>query len=50
MKIVITQAERLDEIVFEHYGTLEFFDEVLASNQHILHKTILEVGDEITLD
>lgn len=42
------QASRLDTIVFNHYGDLSMFDEVLAANPHIT-TTVIKQGVEIEL-
>lgn len=49
MKIVITQSRRLDELVFEHYGSLEHFDDVVEVNEELVGKPFLEVGNEVEL-
>lgn len=49
MRVVITQAQRLDEIVYAHYGDLTHLDDVIAVNQHLVTKIILEAGDEVLL-
>lgn len=38
MRIVITQSRRLDELVFEHYGSLEHFDDVVEVNEELVGK------------
>jgi len=49
MTVVVTQAKRLDEIVNAHYGDLTHLDDVIAVNQHLMTKIILEAGDEVSL-
>jgi len=50
MKVVITQENTtLDKVVFEHYGSLEHFDDVVEVNEKLSLKTILELGDEVYL-
>lgn len=49
MKIVITQALRLDEIVYTHYNNLDHLNEVIKVNQHLMTKVILTAGDEVEL-
>nr|DAX24684.1 MAG TPA: tail protein [Caudoviricetes sp.] len=39
--------ERLDTIVFKHYGHLRFFEQVLAVNTKL--KPILKAGDTVIL-
>lgn len=41
--------ERLDSIVYSHYGTLEIFKEVLGCNPKLTNKPILEAGDKVYL-
>ncbi|WP_416860570.1 tail protein X [Helicobacter ganmani] len=41
--------ERLDSIVYSHYGTLEIFKEVLSCNPKLTNKPILEAGDKVYL-
>jgi phage tail protein X len=41
--------DRLDQIVFKHYGTLEVYIEVLESNDHLMNKVILEQNDIVNL-
>jgi len=49
MRIVLTQALRLDEVVFQHYGNLENFDLILENNPKLANKDILEAGTEVEL-
>jgi len=50
MKVVITQENTtLDKVVFEHYGSLEHFDDVVEVNEKLSLKIILELGDEVYL-
>ena len=42
-------GERLDSIVYSHYGTLEIFKEVLSCNPKLTNKPILEAGDKVYL-
>lgn len=47
-KIYIAKdKERLDSIVYKHYGTLENFTEILAFNSHL--NAVLKVGDKVFL-
>ena len=41
--------ERLDSIVYSHYGTLNVFQSVLEVNSHLLNKKILNAGDIVLL-
>lgn len=50
MRILKAQdGDRLDQIVYKEYGTLEVLEEVLQANPHLVSKVILEDGDEITI-
>lgn len=42
-------GERLDSIVYSHYGTLGVFGEVLSANPKLTNKPILEAGDKVYL-
>ena len=42
-------GDRLDKIVFKHYGTLKVFDKVLEVNTHLVTKAILEDNDKVNL-
>ncbi len=43
------RGDRLDQIVFKHYGTLDVYVEVLEENDHLINKMILEDGDIVNL-
>ncbi len=47
MKIVVTQRQRLDELVNKHYGDLAHFNDVMDIND--ITEVYLEVGDEVEL-
>lgn len=48
MKFYIAKdKERLDSIVYKHYGTLENFAGILAFNSHL--NAILRAGDKVFL-
>lgn len=49
MIVVVTQEQRLDEIVFAHYNSLEYFDEVVRVNENIMNHMVLKVGDKVEL-
>ncbi len=44
-----TQGDRLDQIIYAHYGTLDVMNEVMMANVHLLHKAILDNGDKVYL-
>ena len=48
-QIKASDNQRLDEIVFTEYGTLEFMEIVLENNPHLTTKLILNIGDVINL-
>ena len=47
MIYVAKDKERLDNVVFNHYKTLKYFDQVLAANSKL--EPILKTGDKIVL-
>lgn len=47
--ITLTQEKRLDTVVYEYYGDLLMYDEVISLNTHLLDKLILNLGDEVKL-
>lgn len=48
-QVIASDNQRLDEIVYKEYGTLEFFVDVLEKNQHLTNKVILKMGDVVNL-
>lgn len=44
-----SRGERLDQIVFREYGTLEVLQRVLEANVHLLRKVELEADDVVYL-
>jgi phage tail protein X len=46
---IVTDPKRLDQIVYEVYGDLEQFEEILEANRELLKKLILEPGDIVRL-
>lgn len=46
---VATTGDRLDQIIYQYYGTLNVMTEVMMSNVHLLSKTILDAGDKVYL-
>lgn len=48
-KAIAKTGERLDQIIYSNYGTLEAFEQVLEANPHLLKKEILEIGDIVYL-
>jgi len=50
MKTVIAQnGDRLDQIVYQEYETLDVLDKVLEANTHLNNKVILEDGDVVNI-
>jgi len=43
------RGDRLDQIVFKHYATLDVYVEVLESNEHLINKMILDDEDIVNL-
>lgn len=48
-RVIASDNQRLDEIVYKEYGTLEFFVDVLEKNQHLTNKVILKMGDVVNI-
>ena len=44
-EVIPKNGERLDEIVFKEYGTLDFFEKVLSENQKLSNKIFLSEAD-----
>ncbi|CUU82500.1 tail protein X [Campylobacter hyointestinalis] len=44
---IVSDGERLDAIIYKHYGTLENFAEILAFNSHL--NSVLKAGDRVFL-
>ncbi len=42
-------GERLDQIVFREYKTLDYFEKVLEANPKIANKMFLDEGDIVNL-
>jgi phage tail protein X len=44
------EGDRIDQIVYQHYGSLDMLDQVLTANLHLTKKTMsLEAGITIVL-
>ena len=48
-KHIALGGERLDQVHYAYYQTLEGFDQLLIVNRHLLRKPILENGDIVYL-
>lgn len=46
---IATQGDRLDQIIYQHYDTLDVMNEVMIANVHLLRKAILDNGDKVYL-
>lgn len=46
---VTQEDQRLDAVVYNHYGSLENFSKILELNDHVIYDVFLEVGMEIKL-
>ncbi|MFA6608906.1 MAG: tail protein X [Candidatus Paceibacterota bacterium] len=46
---IATQGDRLDQIVYQYYKTLDVLGEVMMSNPDLLNKPILDKGDRVAL-
>ena len=45
----VKYSQRFDEIVYQVYGNLDLFEELLSINTHLLDKMYLDTGDIINL-
>lgn len=48
-RTVATQGDRLDQIIYTFYGTLDVMNEVMMNNSHLMSKPILSDGDIVYL-
>lgn len=46
---VATQGDRLDQIIYTVYKTLDVMNEVMMANPHLMSKPILDDGDIVYL-
>ncbi|WOE69077.1 tail protein X [Hydrogenimonas thermophila] len=46
---IAKEGERLDQIVYAVYGTLDVYNEVLKANIHLADKIELDAGDIVYL-
>lgn len=46
---IATKGDRLDQIIYQYYGTLDVMNEVMMANVHLLRKAILDDGDKVNL-
>lgn len=46
---VATQGDRLDQIIYHHYGTLDVMNEVMMHNPNLMSTPILQNGDKVYL-
>lgn len=46
---IATQGDRIDQIVYQYYKTLDVMVEVMMSNPGLLNKPILDEGDRVAL-
>lgn len=50
MKTIYAQnGERLDQIVYREYKTLDYFEKVVESNPHLKNKIFLDENDIVNL-
>jgi phage tail protein X len=47
--VIAQQNDRLDQIVYAEYGTLDVFENVLESNPALVTKIFLDAGDVVNL-
>ena len=48
-KTIAEDGDRLDQIAFKHYGTLQNFEAVLKANIHLIDKVVLTAGNIVCL-
>lgn len=46
---VALTGDRIDQIVYKYYGTLDVLNDVMQSNIHLISKPVLESGDVVYL-
>lgn len=46
---VANQGDRLDQIIYAYYSTLDVMNEVMSENVHLLRKAILDTRDKVYL-
>ncbi len=48
-QVIASDKQRLDEIVYKEYGTLEFMEIVLDHNPHLTSKLVLNTKDVVNI-
>jgi len=48
-EIKLKENKRLDQIVYDYYGNLDNFEEILELNKHLIDKVILDIDDVVYL-
>ena len=48
-EIKLKENKRLDQIVYDYYGNLDNFEEILELNKHLIEKVILDIDDVVYL-
>lgn len=46
---VATKGDRLDQIIYQYYGSLDVMNEVMINNPHLMSRPILESDDKVYL-
>lgn len=46
---VATKGDRLDQIIYQHYGSLDVMNVVMINNPHLMSTPILQSGDKVYL-
>jgi hypothetical protein len=49
IEIRVAENKRLDQVVYEHLGSLDNFEEILELNKHLIDKMILDIDDIVYL-
>jgi len=47
--MIITAPIKLDVLVYDYYGDVNYLPQVLSDNPHLINTHILQVGDEVIL-
>lgn len=46
---VATKGDRLDQIIYQYYRSLDVMNEVMINNPHLMSTPILQSGDKVYL-
>ena len=48
-EIKLKENKRLDQVVYDYYGNVDNFEEILELNKHLIEKVILDIDDVVYL-